>query len=340
MENGSTAILWDVENVNTRSLKGLVDVVEEYAGKFGRLSVAYAFGDWTRRTLNGADEILARSSFQLVHIPKGRKNSADISMVTSGMELLFLYPHVTTYILVTGDSDFRPLLMNMRRRGAQTAIICDAKSASEDLLELADYYQDYRDLLREDEEMDSTTAEEDDYGEEAKLTKEQAFSLLSEAVAIMRQNGKTTSLGPTKIRMRLLNENFNERDFGFSSWKQFVLAAKDRGFVKVETKDSDMVLSVPEESKKRGESLSEPIAGFVDAVAKASGHGAEEGVPFAVVGKELKSQRINYRRYGYKNFKRLAEAAEKRGLVELWNRDLEWFIRLTKKGEGNVKKAK
>ena len=86
MEHGSTAILWDVENVNTRSLKGLVDVVEEYAGKFGRLSVAYAFGDWTRRALKGADEILARSSFQLVHIPKGRKNSADISMVTSGME--------------------------------------------------------------------------------------------------------------------------------------------------------------------------------------------------------------------------------------------------------------
>ncbi len=334
MQNGSTAILWDVENVNTRDLKGLVDVVEEYGSKFGRLSVAYAFGDWTRRFLKGADEILARSSFQLVHIPKGRKNSADISMVTSGMELLFLYPHVTTYILVTGDSDFRPLLMNMRRRGAETAIICDAKSASEDLLELADYYQDYRDLLREDEELDSSTQEEDD--EEAKLTKEQAFALLSEAVSIMRQNGKTTSLGPTKIRMRLLNENFNERDFGFSSWKQFVLAAKDRGYIKVETKDSDMVLSVPEEGRKKAERLSDAIAGFIDAVAKAGGHEHRGGAPFAIVGKELKAQRINYRKYGYKNFKRLAEAAEKRGLVELWNSDLEWYIRLTKKGESYI----
>lgn len=336
MENGSTAILWDVENVNTRSLKGLVDVVEEYAGKFGRLSVAYAFGDWTRRTLKGADEVLARSSFQLVHIPKGRKNSADISMVTSGMELLFLYPHVTTYILVTGDSDFRPLLMNMRRRGAQTAIICDAESASEDLLELADYYQDYRDLLRKDEELESSGGEDEEYGEEAKLTKEQAFSLLSEAVSIMRQNDKTTSLGPTKIRMRLLNENFDERDFGFPSWKQFVLAAKEKGYINVETKDSDMVLSVPQEHKEKGENLSEPIAGFVDAVAKVRGNEKEDGVPFAVVGKELKSRRINYRKYGYKNFKRLAEAAEKRGLVELWNRDLEWFIKLTKRGEGYI----
>jgi hypothetical protein len=328
VEQRSTAILWDVENVNTRSLKALVDVVEEYAGKFGRLSVAYAFGDWTRRALKGADEILGRSSFQLVHIPKGRKNSADISMVTSGMELLFLYPHVTTYILVTGDSDFRPLLMNMRRRGAETAIICDARSASEDLLELADYYQDFRDLLRADDDMDSADQEEDE-GEEAKLTKEQAFSLLSEAVSIMRRNGKRTNLGPTKIRMRLLNENFDERDFGFSSWKRFVLAAKDRGYIVVETKDSDMILSVPEGQEKKAERLSEPIAGFVNAVEKAGGGANGQGVPFAVVGKELKSQRINYRRYGYRNFKRLAEAAEKRGLVELWNRDLEWFIRLT-----------
>ena len=186
----------------------------------------------------------------------------------------------------------------------------------------------------EDEELDSSAQEEDD--EEAKLTKEQAFALLSEAVSIMRQNGKTTNLGPTKIRMRLLNENFNERDFGFSSWKQFVLAARDRGYIKVETKDSDMVLSVPEEGRKKAERLSDAIAGFIEAVAKAGGREDKDGAPFAIVGKELKAQRINYRKYGYKNFKRLAEAAEKRGLVELWNKDLEWYIRLTKKGESYI----
>jgi len=328
-ESRSVAILWDAENINPKSLKSLVDAVTEYADQFGRISVAYAFGDWTKGDLKHSDEVLARASFQLVQIPKGRKNSADISMVTSGMELLFLYPHVATYVLVTGDSDFRPLLVSMRRRGAETAIVCDAQSASEDLLALADHYTDYRDLLADDEDDQSP---DQTNGEKTSITREQAFSLLVEAIAIMQQNKKTATLGPTKIRLKLLNDSFDERDLGYRSWKGFVLDAKDKGYIDIESRESDLVLSLRQTSRQDREGLAAPFTAFLVAIRDAAGKDPRREVSFASVGKLLKEQDVDYRKFGYKSLKTLAKAAEKRGLVEISYRNLEPYVNLTAAG--------
>ncbi|NBC29290.1 MAG: NYN domain-containing protein [Spirochaetes bacterium] len=331
-EESSVAILWDAENVRPKNLKSLVDAVGEFTRKFGRLSVAYAFADWRRRGVEGADELFSRASFQLVHIPKGRKNSADISMVTSGMELLFLYPHIATYILVTGDADFRPLIVSIRRRGARIVIICDAQSASEDLLELADDYKDYRDLLSEDD-AEQESSEKD----ETPVTREAAFQQLAEAVSVLRERGKTPSLGPTKIRLSLLNEDFNERKLGYRSWKAFVLDAQKNGYVTISSRESDLVLDVPKGPRAGEDSLSEPLASFLTAVSRAREHRSEEEVPFGSVGSVLKELNVDYGKYGYRSFKGLVRAAEKRGLVESVNRGLEWCVRLTNEGSNHLR---
>lgn len=328
MSEQSVAVLWDAENVNPKSLKSLVEAVLEFANRFGRVSVAYAFGDWKRSRLTGADSVLAGESFQLMHVPAARKNSADISMVTSAMELLFLYPHVQTYVLVTGDSDFRPLLVSIRRRGAQTAVVCDARSASEDLLALADEYRDYRDLLA-DEETPSAESEEDT----TSLSKEQAFQLLSEATAMMRQNRKTPGLGPVKIRMKLLHEGFDESKLGYRSWKSFVQDAQKEGFVTVETKGSDLILALPKSKERSAERLAEPFHTFLETVKQCGGgEDASDGIALARVGNALNDRNFDYRKHGYKKLSKLAEAAGKRGLADTSNRNLEWTIKLTDEG--------
>lgn len=326
MSEQSVAVLWDAENVNPKSLKSLVEAVLEFAGRFGRVSVSYAFGDWKRSRLAGADAVLAGESFQLMHVPAARKNSADISMVTSAMELLFLYPHVSTYVLVTGDSDFRPLLVSIRRRGAQTAVVCDARSASEDLLALADEYRDYRDLLADDESS-SAESEEDS----TSLSREQAFELLAEAVTMMQKNKKTPGLGPVKIRMKLLHEGFDESKLGYRSWKSFVQDAQKRGYVTVETKGSDLSLALPRSTQS--ERLAEPFHTFLETVEQCGGAvDAADGVPLARVGNALNDRNFDYRKYGYKKLSKLAEAAGKRGLADTSNRNLEWAIKLTSEG--------
>lgn len=326
-EESSVAILWDAENVRPKNLKSLVDAVGDYTRQFGRLSVAYAFADWRRRDIGNSDELFSRASFQLVHIPKGRKNSADISMVTIGMELLFLYPHISTYILITGDADFRPLIVSVRRRGARIVIVCDAQSASEDLLELADEYKDFRDLLSDDD-----TEQESSDKDETPVTREAAFQQLAEAVGMLKEKGKNPSLGPTKIRLSLLNEDFDEKKLGYRSWKSFVLDAQKNGYVTISSTESDLVIDLPKGPSRGEDTLSEPLASFLTAVSRAREHRSDEDVPFASIGNVLKDLNVDYGKYGYRSLKGLVRAAEKRGLVESVSRGLERCVRITKEG--------
>lgn len=365
--DNNVAILWDVENVAPNATPQMVSIINSFAARHGRLSVSFAFADWSRRNWKGSDASLAQQSFQLIHIPRARKNSSDISMVTHAMELLFLYPHISTYVLVTGDTDFRPLIVAIRRRGARSIVLCDSKNASEDLLALADTFQDYRDLLTEDDadieddaeeprtrktgggqsggssKADSSTvaAGADAQGghngtggpynsgdaEGSELSRERAFYLLAETVAMMKEKNKTPTLGPVKIRLRLLNENFDEAKLGYKSWKSFVLAARDKGYVAISPRDNDLVLDIPESSSTRKFEFAEPFATLRSVVDDMSRKSDGKPVPFATISKEMKHRNTDFRTYGYTRFKKLAEAAEKRGIIEVVREGLDLYAK-------------
>lgn len=327
MNQDNVAILWDAENVQPTLAPTMASTIVDFARGHGHVSVQMAFADWTRRNLKRADALLARESFQLIHVPSSTKNSADISMVTHAIETLFLYPHISTYLLVTGDSDFRPLLQAIRRRGAKSIVICNAKNANEELLALSDMYMDYRDLFNED--ADDSHHQEAPKPQPAALAKKRAFEQLAEAVSLMKQDRKRTSLGAVKIRVKLLNENFNEATLGFPSWKSFVIAARDAGFVEVTERDSDLYLQVPERGPGVALEIPEPFATLRRVVAELGGGKERRPVPFSTINNALISRKCDYQNYGFGRFKKLAEAAEKRGVIELSNKGLEWFARIS-----------
>lgn len=325
MIQDNVAILWDAENVQPTLAPTMASTIVDFARGHGHVSVQMAFAEWTRRSLKRADALLARESFQLIHVPSSTKNSADISMVTHAIETLFLYPHISTYVLVTGDSDFRPLLQAIRRRGARSIVICNATNANEELLALSDMYMDYRDLFNEDA-VDSHQ-EQTPKPQPAALAKKRAFEQLAEAVSLMKQDRKRTSLGAVKIRVKLLNENFDEAALGFPSWKSFVIAARDAGFVEVIDRDSDLYLELPERRSKTAE-IPEPFATLRRVVAELGGGKERRPVPFSTINNALISRKCDYQDYGFSRSKKLAEAAEKRGVIELSNKGLEWFARI------------
>jgi len=143
----NVAILWDLENVNPGSDSLFLEGLAEYAEAKGRIITARAYGNWTNPTFAKLAPSLTRRYFYLVHIPKGRKNSSDMVLVSDTMETLRIHDHVDTFILVTGDSDFRFLVLALRRAGKTVHIVCNTQNASEDLLALADSYVDYRELV-------------------------------------------------------------------------------------------------------------------------------------------------------------------------------------------------
>jgi len=316
----SVAILWDAENVNPNQKEGLVEAVIEYTKKYGQLSVAAVFADWKKVNLGACDEAFANNLFQLIHVPSSRKNSSDISLITSGIEYLFLYPHIDTFFIVTGDIDFRPLLVSIRRRGCRTIIICDARNASENLLEIADEYFDYRTIIDPDNEEKSE-----------KLSKERCYSLMTEAIKSIRDKKDKANYSEVKVRMLLLNDNFSERDIGFSSWRSFVEAAERDGIIKMTGDEKNIYLEVKESSGKSGGAY-DPFAAMLAELKNLVKREKDNRVLFTKLNNVLIKKKIDIREFGYSRLKKFIQDAEKRDLVKIESEGLNYYVTITDKG--------
>jgi uncharacterized LabA/DUF88 family protein len=305
----NTAILWDIENVTPPKGSNYIQTIIDTLSEKDKISYAMAFGDWNKISIKNIAGELASNSFELIHIPTSRKNSSDMSMVAHGVELIFQFPHIEKFVLITGDADFRPLLLSLRKYGKVSLVICDVtRNASEDLLKMADDYLDYRDII------DSEDSSDPQDSPAQAMTKKQAFELLEDAVDSLDKEKKFTSLGAVKVRMRLLNSSFDESNLGYKSWKAFINDSVKHSSVRYSEEVEDQLVLV----KPAGKTMMPEV--FLRLVASLKG---KSWVPFTEVAKAF-----NYHDYGYSKFKALALDAEKRGLVQLQNKGEVWSIML------------
>lgn len=328
MEKMKTAILWDIENVTPPSGTNYIQSIIDTISEMGSVSYAMAFGDWNKGNIKNIAGELASNSFELIHIPQSRKDSSDMSMVAHGVELIFQYPHIDRYVLITGDADFRPLLLSLRKYGKQTLIVCDVKrNASEDLLKMADEYLDYREIIAEDDSSADDSGDDDGKGAEKgkekqaerKMSKQQAFELLEEAVAIMlKEKNKPAAISAVKIKMKLLNAAFDERKLGFRNWKSFVGKAVAETHVRYAGID-EANLTLDDTATSR---IPEVFSALLKALPPSGGSEESGWTHFG----EL-SKKVNYRKFGYNQFKKLALDAEKRGLVIIRNSGNTWEMK-------------
>jgi len=310
-------LLWDIENVTPPSGMDFVQAIIEAVSTEGRLSYAMAFGDWNNRQISGIAEELAANNFELIHTPHGsKKNSTDMSLIAHGVELIFQYPNIERFVLISGDGDFRPLLLTQKKHGKETWVVCDVNnSASEDLIKMADRSLDYRDIIKSVDDMDEPPAIDDD-GADTSLSKERAFELFKETVGLMIKAGNKPESGGVKSRMKLLNPQFNEKELGYSSWSAFAHAAKDA--TKMSYKDGVFALA-----QKDDAAIPSVFRTLIDALPAAGGWAIFNHV----------AQKIDFRNSGYKKFKDLALDAEKRGYVVTENSGQNWSLRRTQDGK-------
>ncbi len=311
------AVLWDIENVTPKSGSSFIQDLFEFLEQDDcKISSSICFGDWTRSNLKRVSMTLFEKNFELIHVPRARKNSADISLITHATEMIFLYPHLHRFVLITGDADFRPLLQTLRKHGKETWVICDAGNASEDLLALADRYFDYRSIGADysDEPEVATPSEI-----ASSVTKENAFQLFQEAVNMMLLQKKTPSLGSVKVKMKLLNENFNERTYGYSGWKEFAIDAMTKTQV---TLDPDNKNNLLIKSSPKDPGLPEVFQKLLNTLPENG-----DWITFSRSSQILNTNRVNIKEFGYNRFKSLIIDAEKRNLVETKYEDMTWFMR-------------
>jgi uncharacterized LabA/DUF88 family protein len=317
----SIAILWDIENVSPKYNSSFVPNLNTFIDEKGmKAALKQAFANWSKDGLQRLAGQLADDGFELIHVPKARKNSADISLITHATETIFLYPHLTLFILITGDADFRPLLHTLRKQGKDTWIICDARNASEDLLTLADKYFDYRAIEQAQFETDDEL--DPDNGNTAKsrsFSKSMAFDLFEEAVVMLEKDKKKATMGAVKVKMKLLNEDFSEAAAGYQKWGTFVRDAMKNSEVVFKEGD-DEILTLRQ--KAVAKEMPEVFRKLLDAL---PADGSFQ--MFSVCSQNLGKRNVDLSSYGYARFKKLAIDAEKRGLIETKSEGMNWYLK-------------
>ncbi len=323
------SILWDIENVTPSSDSLFVEGLLDYAQQIGNISSALVIGNWTTKIANTLAVSLSEKGFELVHLPqpddkgKRKKNSSDFVLITKATEMIFQYPHIRTYILLTGDIDFRPLIQLLKKHGKRVIVICDSNNASENLLEFADEYMDYRNLLPDDQ--DEPTPDNTEIARN--LTREEAFPLLAEAVKAMLAKKQIPTPGSVKVRMQLLNENFSGTIEGYPQWQDFIQAAVKQNVITIANNGRGFTLSLPANKLKHPSASNTPkiIRLLLGTMADLSPK--NKWIDFSQVNNALIEKGINIKAYHYSKFKKLILDAEKRNLVETKNNNLKWYVR-------------
>ena len=327
------SIIWDMENVTPPGNNSLfIDSLQEYAENLGRVVSAKAYADWSAPNFAKLAFQLKKYQFYLVHVPSDRKkkNSVDIQLVSDTLENLRLYEHIDTYVLVTGDSDFRPLLLTLRRAGKMTHIVCDIKTASQELLSIADSFIDYRDILPSDEDDEPTGPA---VAPAPTVSPEYWFSALTEAVGILSKEGKPVNVGNVKMRMKMLNPNFDEKHMGYKRWGDFISAAVRHGVIQLIEKDGTPEILLPEfkdtkEPKEKGGVLQKALKTLVEALKDLDGGGEPQFHEYSLISSRLRDRKIDLKSLGYSQFKKFIQAADLRGLVEIRTEGVNNYAKL------------
>ena len=253
-QDQNLAIFCDFENValgvrDARIKKFSIGLVLERLLVKGSVVVKKAYCDWER--YHDFKAVMHDAAFELIEIPHTRqsgKNSADIRMVVDALDLCYTKEHIDTFVIVSGDSDFSPLVSKLRENN-KTVIGVGVKSSTSDLLiNNCDEFIYYDDLAREDESSrqrkKKTPARKKaaarSEGKNADRSKsdedriDEAISLLIEtAEALYAERGEREKLWGSMVKQALKRRRpgFNESYYGVRSFSDLLEEAQSRGLL-------------------------------------------------------------------------------------------------------------
>src|SRR4029077_5564405 len=117
----------------------------------GSIVVKKAYCDWERyREIKASMHHAGFELIEIPHVKQSGKNSADIRMVVDALDLCYTKPHVDTFVIVSGDSDFSPLVAKLRENDKMVIGVGVKNSTSDLLTSACDEFIYYDDLVREE----------------------------------------------------------------------------------------------------------------------------------------------------------------------------------------------
>jgi uncharacterized LabA/DUF88 family protein len=215
----------------------------------GSSIVKKAYCDWERYKEFKAS--MHEAAFELIEIPHVRqsgKNSADIRMVVDALDLCYTKAHVDTFVILSGDSDFSPLVSKLRENNKVVIGVGVKKSTSDLLTANCDEFLFYDDLVREQEQKKKRAAKHatgtTTGGAPHKTAKQREPDKRQEAVdmiletleALIAERGVEDKIWGSMVKQALKRRQpgFNESYYGFRSFSELLEEAEKRQRVALE----------------------------------------------------------------------------------------------------------
>ena len=254
-ETVSMAMFCDFENValGVRDAKyekfDIKPVLERLLLK-GSIVLKKTYCDWER--YKGFKATMHEANFELIEIPHVRqsgKNSADIRMVVDALDLCYTKSHVNTFVIVSGDSDFSPLVSKLRENAKYVIGVGVKQSTSDLLIANCDEFIFYDDLVRESQrsaarrDPKAQQSQPRRTPEEEKRRKEELEARRSEAIelavatfeALIAERGDAGKIWASMLKeaIKRRRPDFNEAHFGFRAFGNLLDEAQNRGLLEV-----------------------------------------------------------------------------------------------------------
>jgi uncharacterized protein (TIGR00288 family) len=246
------ALFCDFENIalGVRDAKYARFDIEEILERLlvkGNIVVKKAYCDWERYKDFKAD--MHEASFELIEIPHVRqsgKNSADIRLVVDALDLCYTKSHVDTFVVISGDSDFSPLVSKLRENNKIVIGVGVKESTSNLLIANCDEFIYYDDIVRQTErrkppKKKTNDKKENGDGPSASGNKsqrqEKAFEWVLETMDdLFSERDPEEKVWGSMVKQALKRRKpgFSERYHGFRSFSELLEQMEERKMLKLE----------------------------------------------------------------------------------------------------------
>lgn len=206
----------------------------------GSIVVKKAYSDWDR--YSKFKKTMHEAAFELIDIPHVRqsgKNSADIRMVVDALDLCYTKAHVDTFVIISGDSDFSPLVSKLRENNKMVIGVGVKNSTSDLLTANCDEFIFYDDLVRAPKKPRRKPAAKSKTKSEPEDKAQEAFDLVLETFEALKSEREDDKVWGSMIKQAIKRRRpgFTESYHGFNSFSELVEAMSKAGLLNMTRDD-------------------------------------------------------------------------------------------------------
>ena len=244
------AVFIDFDNVEIgvkSTIGGQFDIgtVLEAIKERGEIVTKIAYSDWKRA--GDYSRILTQHAIRMVQrsfTPGGDKNGADITMALDALEMAFTHDHINTYVIVGGDSDFISLVEKLKQYGRKVIVVGGRQFTSLTMQKNCHEFIAYENLVSSGRVR---TSERGGIKPAASSDIAKALPIVKRALKVLSEREVTPQLGVLKSTLLQLDSTFSEREYGASTFRDFMEKVAQTGAVVLRHAGRSMLVETVEE---------------------------------------------------------------------------------------------